>query len=107
MSFCRLWVIVVVICAGCARKETGPPYSPGKSMSSMEVAPGYRVELVVSEADVVSPVAMDIDEDGRIYVVEDRAYPLDVNGRVGRVSFSKTRMVTASRTERLCLRKIW
>ena len=85
MSFCRLWVIAAVICAGCARKETGPPYSPGKSMSSMEVAPGYRVELVVSEPDVVSPVAVDIDEDGRMYVVEDRAYPLDVKGKVGRV----------------------
>ena len=85
MSFCRVCVIVAVICAGCARKETGPPYSPGKSISSMEVAPGYRVELVVSEPDVVSPVAMDIDEDGRMYVVEDRAYPLDVKGKVGRV----------------------
>ncbi len=34
---------------------------------------------------MVSPVAMDIDENGNIYVVEDRAYPLNVKGHVGRV----------------------
>ena len=51
----------------------------------MQIAPGYRVEPFAVEPNVVSPVAMEIDEDGRIYVVEDRAYPLDVKGRIGRV----------------------
>ncbi len=52
----------------------------------MQIEPGYRIETLATEPNVVSPVAMDIDEDGRIYVAEDRAYPLDVKGRVGRVS---------------------
>jgi putative membrane-bound dehydrogenase-like protein len=34
------------------------------------------VELVAAEPDVVSPVAMGWDEDGRLYVVEMRDYPL-------------------------------
>ena len=55
-------------------------------MAMMQIEPGYQIETFATEPSVVSPVAMDIDEDGRIYVVEDRAYPLDVNGRVGRVS---------------------
>ena len=55
-------------------------------MAMMQIAPGYQIETFATEPSVVSPVAMDIDEDGRIYVVEDRAYPLDVNGKVGRVS---------------------
>ena len=54
-------------------------------MAMMQIAPGYQIEPFATEPSVVSPVAMDIDEDGRIYVVEDRAYPLDVNGKVGRV----------------------
>ena len=50
----------------------------------LKVEPGFRVELVASEPDVQSPVAMDIDEDGRIFVVEMPGYPLDVSptGRV-------------------------
>jgi putative membrane-bound dehydrogenase-like protein len=51
----------------------------------MELAGDFRIELFAAEPDVVSPVAMEFDEDGRVYVVEDRGYPLDVDGRVGRV----------------------
>lgn len=50
----------------------------------MQVEPGFRVELVAAEPDVESPVAMDIDENGRIFVVEMRGYPGDTSpsGRV-------------------------
>ena len=53
-------------------------------MAMIRLEPGFRVELVASEPDVQSPVAMDIDEDGRIFVVEMPGYPLDVSptGRV-------------------------
>ena len=62
----------------------GPPYTPAQSMAMLQLEPGFRVELVASEPDVQSPVAMDIDEDGRIFVVEMPGYPLDVSptGRV-------------------------
>ena len=62
----------------------GPPYAPTASMAQMVLEPGFRVELVASEPDVQSPVAMDIDEDGRMFVVEMPGYPLDVSptGRV-------------------------
>ena len=62
----------------------GPPYTPQQSMAMLKLEPGLRVELVASEPDVQSPVAMDIDEDGRIFVVEMPGYPLDVSptGRV-------------------------
>lgn len=61
-----------------------PPYAPAQSMAQMVLEPGFRVELVASEPDVQSPVAMDIDEDGRVFVVEMPGYPLDVSptGRV-------------------------
>ena len=62
----------------------GPPYTPAQSMAMIRTEPGFRLELVASEPDVQSPVAMDIDEDGRIWVVEMPGYPLDVSptGRV-------------------------
>ena len=62
----------------------GPPYTPEQSIGMMRFEPGFRVEVVASEPDVQSPVAMDIDEDGRIFVVEMPGYPLDVSptGRV-------------------------
>jgi putative membrane-bound dehydrogenase-like protein len=62
----------------------GPPYSPQDSMATMQLAPGFRLELVAHEPAVQSPVAMDIDEDGRMFVVEMPGYPLDTSptGRV-------------------------
>ncbi len=62
----------------------GPPYAAEQSMGMIRLEPGFRIELVASEPDVQSPVAMDIDEDGRIFVVEMPGYPLDVSpsGRV-------------------------
>lgn len=63
---------------------SAPPYSPEVSLTKIRTEPGFRVELVASEPDVQSPVAMDIDEDGRMWVVEMPGYPLDVSptGRV-------------------------
>jgi putative membrane-bound dehydrogenase-like protein len=62
----------------------GPPYTAEQSMAMLKLEPGLRAELVAIEPDVQSPVAMDIDEDGRIFVVEMPGYPLDVSptGRV-------------------------
>jgi putative membrane-bound dehydrogenase-like protein len=50
----------------------------------MQLEPGFHIELVAAEPDVVSPVAMDIDEHGRIFVVEMPGYPLDTRptGRI-------------------------
>ncbi|HXE80967.1 MAG TPA: PVC-type heme-binding CxxCH protein [Vicinamibacterales bacterium] len=64
--------------------EDGPPYSPADSMRTLAVEPGFRVELVASEPNVQSPVAIDIDENGRMFVVEMPGYPVDVSpsGRI-------------------------
>src|SRR5262249_43932886 len=60
---------------GCAAK--GPPFSAADSISTMQLERGFHIELVAAEPDIVSPVAMDIDENGRIFVVEMAGYPLD------------------------------
>jgi putative membrane-bound dehydrogenase-like protein len=51
------------------------PLSPKDELATFRVAKGFRVELVASEPDVVDPVAMTFDEDGRLFVVEMRGYP--------------------------------
>ena len=50
------------------------------SQAGLQVAEGFQVELLASEPLVSDPVAMEIDEAGRLYVVEMHGYPLDKSG---------------------------
>ncbi|MDQ4140185.1 MAG: dehydrogenase, partial [Bacteroidota bacterium] len=54
--------------------------SPEKALSTFELEPGFKIELVAAEPLVADPVAMEIDENGRMYVVEMHGYPLDKSG---------------------------
>jgi putative membrane-bound dehydrogenase-like protein len=81
----RACVLIAVLSAGCGRSGPRPPYSAKDAVSTFRIEEGYRIELFASEPDVVSPVAMDIDEDGRVWVVEDRGYPLETEKKLGRV----------------------
>ena len=80
----RTFAVVVLLCAslvaaGCG--DDGPPYSPEKARGLIELPEGFRVELVAAEPNVVDPVAMTFDEQGRIYAVEMIDYPLDLQPR--------------------------
>ena len=57
--------------------DDGPPFSPEQSLEMIEIADGFRVEPFAAEPLVADPVAMEIDEQGRIYVVEDHGYPVE------------------------------
>ena len=57
-----------------------PVLSPEEALEAFEVKPGFRVELVASEPLIHDPVAMDFDEDGRIWVVEMRSYMPNIDG---------------------------
>ena len=56
-------------------KPPGPPLSPGEAIAKMTVPPGFQVELVASEPQIVNPVAMTFDERGRLWVTESFEYP--------------------------------
>jgi putative membrane-bound dehydrogenase-like protein len=56
------------------------PLSPREELATFRVPKGFHVELVASEPDVIDPVAMAFDEEGRLFVAEMRGYP---NGGVG------------------------
>jgi len=57
------------------------PLSPEKSLGKIHVPPGFRVELVASEPNVIDPVAFDWDASGRLWVVEMSDYPLGMDGQ--------------------------
>jgi putative heme-binding domain-containing protein len=51
------------------------PYSPDEAIEAMTVPPGFAVELVASEPDIVNPIAMAFDDRGRIWITESLEYP--------------------------------
>jgi putative membrane-bound dehydrogenase-like protein len=53
----------------------GPALSPQEAIKKMTVPPGFHVELVAAEPDIVNPVAMTFDERGRIWITESIEYP--------------------------------
>lgn len=80
----NLLPLIAASLLSCGRQST-PPYSPQESVRAMQIEEGYRVEPFLAEPDVIAPAAMEIDEDFRIWVVEDSGYPLNVEGKVGRI----------------------
>lgn len=45
------------------------------ALQSFHIAPGCQIQLVASEPQVIDPVAMRFDADGRLWVAEMRDYP--------------------------------
>lgn len=62
--------------------EHPPKLSPEhqKALASLQVMEGFKVEMVAAEPLIADPVAMEVDEDGNMYVVEMHGYPLDMSG---------------------------
>ncbi|WP_435356186.1 PVC-type heme-binding CxxCH protein [Emticicia sp. SJ17W-69] len=59
-----------------------------KALASMQVMDGFEIEMVAAEPLVADPVAMEIDEDGNMYVVEMHGYPLDLSN-TGKIKLLK------------------
>jgi len=72
----------VAAMAGCTpAKDPGKgPIDPEEALTTFELEPGYKIELIASEPLISDPVDMEIDEYGRLYVVELHGYPLNKNG---------------------------
>jgi putative membrane-bound dehydrogenase-like protein len=51
------------------------PLSPKDELATFKTLPGFKVELVAAEPDVIDPVTMAFDEKGRLFVCEMRGYP--------------------------------
>jgi putative membrane-bound dehydrogenase-like protein len=79
--------LLVVLTALAQSAPAGPPYAPSDTLSRFRLDPGFRIELMAAEPDIQSPIAMDIDERGRWFVLEMPGYPVDTRptGRVKRL----------------------
>src|SRR6185436_6631432 len=75
----------VLLFAACGpRLAKDDALTPAASLRTIRVESVFEVRLVASEPDVQDPVAMDFDENGRLFVVEMPGYPMDTSasGRV-------------------------
>ncbi|HEX2746705.1 MAG TPA: neutral/alkaline non-lysosomal ceramidase N-terminal domain-containing protein, partial [Verrucomicrobiales bacterium] len=65
-----------------AKKMAGvaPPVSAAESLQRIKTKPGFTVDLVAAEPDIVDPAAIDFGADGKLWVVEMRDYPLGMDG---------------------------
>ena len=68
--------LVLLSLAVLAKFSLGKPLSPDDARASFSLeSEDLRVELVAAEPEVVDPVALCFDAEGRLYVVESRGYP--------------------------------
>ena len=60
-------------------KNTQPPgdkpLSPEQALKKMKLPDGFRATLFAGEPDVLQPIAFDLDDRGRLWVVECFSYP--------------------------------
>jgi len=62
-------------------QPSSPPLSPAESLARIHVPSGFKVELAAAEPLLESPVALDWDTQGRLWVVEMVDYPLGLDGK--------------------------
>jgi mono/diheme cytochrome c family protein len=78
---------IISSCSTTENKVAVPPIS----FDSYKIEPGFEMQLVAKDPLIVAPVAIDFDNQGRIWVVEMRGYMPDLGGNgeekpVGRIS---------------------
>lgn len=68
----------LLYCHVIAAAESAPasPLSPAEAQKLFQLPAEVQIELVAAEPEVIDPVAIRFDEEGRIWVAEMRDYPL-------------------------------
>jgi putative membrane-bound dehydrogenase-like protein len=77
-GFVLWWISSLIVCGQSGEKgdlSVQQPLEPKEEQKTFRSLPGFQVELAACEPNVVDPVAMAFDENGRLYVVEMHGYP--------------------------------
>jgi putative membrane-bound dehydrogenase-like protein len=90
-SFRALCLLPLLLCACAKRNREAPALSPKDSLAAIHMSEDFRVELFASEPEVMSPVELVFDENGKIYVAEMLDYPEDPGP--GKPARSRIRML--------------
>ena len=69
-------LVILLAAATLVAEPVSSPVTPEEALKTFEVAPGLQVELVAGEPLVASPCAMAFDGKGRLFVAENRGYPI-------------------------------
>ena len=71
--------LMVLGILSCKKNNLSEPPAD-EALSTFQIEDGFKIELLASEPLIGDPVDMEIDEHGRLYVVEMPGYPLDISG---------------------------
>src|SRR3954471_25002410 len=78
MNFRTVLSLTLLLLCACSKKNPEErAQSPQDSLKAIHMSDDFHVELFASEPDVMSPVEMVFDENGKIYVAEMLDYPDD------------------------------
>ncbi|MEO7047235.1 MAG: PVC-type heme-binding CxxCH protein, partial [Ferruginibacter sp.] len=76
---------LIIVVNGCNNHPASPTKNSAETaLSTFTLEPGFKIELVASEPLINDPVAMMVDEYGKMYVVEMPGMPLNKTG-LGRI----------------------
>lgn len=78
LPFFFLFTLLLLI--SCKDKSGTSAVDSDHALSTFEVPPGFKIELIAAEPLISDPIDMEIDEYGNMYVVEMHGYPLDKSG---------------------------
>ena len=68
----------LIFVAGCSKRNPEErAMTPQDSLKAMHLSEDFHVELFAAEPEVMSPVEMAFDENGKVYVAEMMDYPTD------------------------------
>ena len=74
-----------------------PPHTAQEEQRMFHLPPGFRIELVASEPDIVKPINMKFDSAGRLYVTQSYEYPFPhPEGRAAATRFGGSSTPTAT-----------
>jgi putative membrane-bound dehydrogenase-like protein len=78
MRYCSALVVLIALLSSCKRRGSeASALSAVDSLKAIHMSGDFHVELFAEEPQVMSPVEMVFDENGKIYVAEMKDYPDD------------------------------
>jgi len=78
--------LTVTWCGTVGLSQTRPhvvpegPLSPEEQLAKFHVPPGFEIELVASEPEIYSPLSINFDNRGRLWVTDTTEYPIPPKG---------------------------